>query len=238
MRADLSIDANSAVVRPLAPSAVALLAVAVFAVVAAPGRAAPDCAQCRAVCSVQRVYPEERSPELLPAVKHRSAEAESVFLRARAKDPAFGGNDVNAAVQSYKKAVLLDGANAQYRNYLSGALMLAGKYDEAIFNLEQAMRLVPAESKYVVNLGYAHHRRGDETRALVYYSRALILDPSDLRARLYLGFALEMLGYPEEAILELKKVAAIDPQNEGARGALARLGVPPGPIGAPPPLTP
>ena len=87
----------------------------------------------------------------------------------------------------------------------------------------------------MVNLGYAHHKNGDETRAMLYYSRALMLDPRNVRARLFLGYALEMVGYGSEAITELRKVMLQDPANDGARRALARLGVVPPPVGNPPP---
>lgn len=205
----------------------------------ADARADIDCAQCRATCnaSVGKSYPEELSPENpKQAVKHKSPDAEAAFIDARKKDPAFGGRDAEGAVQGYKRAVLLDGENSQYRNHLAGALMLTGHIDEAIYNLELAARLVPGEPKYLVNLGYAHHRKGDETRALLYYMRALMLDPRDVRARLFAGYALEILGYANEAVLELKKVLNMDPYNEGARRALARLGVPQDPVGTPPPL--
>jgi tetratricopeptide (TPR) repeat protein len=210
----------------------------VFVGFAGAARAQIDCAQCRAVCAAGngKLYPEELGPESPKAtLKHKSADAEAAFTDARRKDPAFGGRDVAGAVEGYKRAVLLDADNSQYRNYLAGALMAAGNYDEAIYNLEQASRLVPAEPKYLVNLGYAHHRKGDETRALLYYLRALMLDPRDVRARLFSGYALEILGYTQEAATELKKVLNQDPQNEGARRALVRLGAPVDPVGAPPP---
>jgi tetratricopeptide (TPR) repeat protein len=206
-------------------------------------RADIDCAQCRSVCK-SKSYPEElgtETPTTQP--KHKSSEAEAAFTDARRKDPAFGGRDLNGAIASYKRAVIVDPENSQYRNYLAGALMAAGSFEEAIFNLDQAVKLVPTEAKYLVNLGYAHHRRGDEVRALLYYMRGLMLDPHDVRARLFSGYALELLGYNDEAALELHKVLNQDAQNEGARRALARLGAmsppstPPAadPAGVPPP---
>lgn len=205
---------------------------------AGTGRAqAIDCAQCRAVCSEGpgKSYPDDLSPES-PSndVKHRSAEAQAAFTDARRKDPAFGGKDLAGAITAYKRAVVLDGDSSQYRNHLAGALMATGNHEEAIYNLEQAAKLVPAEPKYLVNLGYAHHRKGDEVRALVYYLRALMLDPRDVRARLFAGYALEILGYAQEAALEMRKVLNQDPKNEGARKALLRLGQP-DPVGMPPP---
>ena len=204
-----------------------------------------DCAQCKAVCKAgvdPRRYPEELGPENPSAQpKHKSQDAEAAFVDARRKDPAFGGRDLQGALVGYRRAVKLDDDNSQYRNYLAGALMSAGLLEEAVYNLQQAVKLVPSEPKYLVNLGYAHHRGGDETHALLYYMRALMLDPRDLRARLFSGYALEILGYTDEAVLELKKVLNQDDKNEGAKRALARLGVVPAgapadPVGNPPPL--
>lgn len=200
-------------------------------------RADIDCAQCRALCQEgARPYQDELGADSGEAI-HKNKDAQAAFSDAKRKDPSFGGADAPGAVEAYKRAVILDNDNAQYRNYLAAALLSAGRVDEAIYNLEQANNLVPSEPKFVVNLGYAHHRRGDETRAMLYYTRALMLDPRNLRARLFLGYALEMMGYRDEAITELKKVVVQEPGNDGAKRALKRLGVMivPVPIGNPPP---
>ncbi|MBI1945641.1 MAG: tetratricopeptide repeat protein [Deltaproteobacteria bacterium] len=192
---------------------------------AADAWAGIDCAQCRAVCKEgAKPYHDDLGADSVEA-SHKSQDAQAAFSDARRKDPAFGGADVAGAVEAYKRAVILDNDNAQYRNYLAAALLWAGRIDEAIYNLEQAHSLVPSEPKFVVNLGYAYHRAGDETRAMLYYTRALMLDPRNLRGRLFLGYALELMGYRVEAVTELKKVLVQDPANEGAKHALRRLGV-------------
>ncbi len=217
-------------------SALISLIVATHGAAHAAPQTAVDCAQCRAVCR-EGAKPYQNDVGADPVEpQHKNKDAQAAFTDGRRKDPAFGGADVAGAVDAYKRAVVLDNDNAQYRNYLAAALLWAGNVDEAIYNLEQANNLVPSEPKFVVNLGYAHHRRGDETRALLYYTRALMLDPRNLRARLFLGYALELLGYRDEAITELKKVLVQDPPNEGAKAGLRRLGVVvvPMPVSAPP----
>lgn len=208
----------------------------VVLLLASAARAEVDCAQCRALCSNStRAYSED--PGADPGdVTHSNQDAQAAFVDGKRKDPSFGGRDVVGAVESYKRAVILDNDNAQYRNYLAAALLSAGRVDEAIYNLEQANNLVPSEPKFVVNLGYAHHRRGDEPRALLYYTRALMLDPRNVRARLFLGYALELMGYRDEAITELKKVVVQEPAHEGAQRALRRMGVMivPVPVASPP----
>ena len=218
---------------------VAAIAIAVTLASADAAAQAIDCAQCRAVCNngKSKSYPVDLWPESPNSdVKHRSAEAQAAFTDGHRKDPAFGGKDLTGAITAYKRAVLIDGDSSQYRNHLAGALMASGNYEEAVYNLEHAAKLVPAEPKFLVNLGYAHHRKGDETRALIYYLRALMLDPRDVRARLFAGYALELLGYEQEAALEMRKVLNQDAKNEGARKALLRLGDAPDPVGSPPPL--
>ncbi len=204
---------------------------------ARPAAAEIDCAQCRAICKDAKRYPDELSPELGVAVQHKTPEARAAFEDGRTHDPGLGGQDARRAVASYKKAVLLDPENSQYRNHLAAALLTTGNATEAVYNLEQAMRLVPSEPKYFVNLGYALHRKGDEQRALVWYMRALLLDPRDSRARLFSGYAMELLGMEQEAVMEFRRVLLQEPDNSGARNALSRLKVPTSAPPVPPSLT-
>lgn len=199
------------------------LTLVVAASTSTPARADIDCAQCRAICGEKSLYPDELSPDTGVVVRHKTPEARDAFEDGRQNDPGLGGHDARRAVASYKKAVLLDPENSQYRNHLAAALLTTGNADEAVYNLEQALRLVPSEPKYFVNLGYALHRKGDEQRALVWYMRALILDPKDTRARLFAGYALEFLGMQQEAVVEYRRVLLQEPTNKGAAAALQRL---------------
>lgn len=191
---------------------------------ALPARAEIDCAQCRAICKA-RSYPDDIRPEVSSkGIVHRTAEAQAAFNLGMKNDPGLGGKNAQLAVQAYKEAVMIDPENSQYRNHLAAALLTTGAYKEAVYNLEKAIDLVPSEPKYLVNLGYAYHRKGDEQRALVWYMRALMLDAKDVRARLFTAYALDIVGMREEAILEFRRVLLQDPQNPGALTALKRLG--------------
>jgi tetratricopeptide (TPR) repeat protein len=193
---------------------------------------ANDCARCREVCG-SRGYPENARPDLRSgSLVHRSPEAKAAFEAGVASDPGLGGSSAKFAVDAYKRAVLIDPDNAQYRNHLAAALLATGAAREAVYNLEKAHALVPSEPKYLVNLGYAWHRAGDEQRALVWYLRSMVLDSTDLRAHLFAGYALEILGMPQEATLEFRRVLLGEPDNAGAIAGLKRLGQP---LQAPPP---
>ncbi len=206
--------------------------VAATATFSVPAVADVDCAQCRAACSTKG-YPGDDRPELRSNdIRHISIDAEVAFNEGARYDPGLGGNDPQRAADGYKRAVVLDPANAIYRNHLAAALMAANKVPEAIYNLDRAVTLAPGEAKYLVNLGYAHHKNRDEQRALVWYFRALALDPLDARARLFAGYALESLGMKQEAVSEYRRVLLQEPTNAGAQQGLARLKAP---VAAPPP---
>lgn len=200
---------------------------------------AVDCARCHEACR-GGTYPDNASPgpPSTTSLRHASAAAEQAFVAARQADPAFGGASGRAAVESYRRALALDPGNIAYRNHLAAALLTVGDSDEAVRILDEIVRVVPREGKYLVNLGYAWHRRGDEQRALVWYLRALALDDGDVRAHLFAGYAMELLGMPGEATAEFRRVLASQPDNDGARRALQRLGVLPTTAPAPPPPAP
>jgi Flp pilus assembly protein TadD len=55
----------------------------------------------------------------------------------------------------------------------------AGKLNEAITILQQAIRIQPDQSVAHFNLGVAYHKMGDTNAAEAAYQRALMLDPED-----------------------------------------------------------
>ena len=202
-----------------------LLLACSFWIAASSAQAELDCAQCRAMCRANKKssYTEDISPKKSTDLVHKNDDAHVLFEKAIALDPAFGGKSAEGAASFYKKAVLLDPSNAQYRNYLAAALVRSGLLDEAIYNLKQASELEPSQPKYILNLGYAYHRQGDEVLALFHYLRALALDPTSVRARVFTAHALETLGKKDEALVEFRRVLEQDPTQVAAARAVKRL---------------
>jgi tetratricopeptide (TPR) repeat protein len=233
------------------PSSATLCLPAVDDVVANSGRA-PDglvghaCAMPRLSClalvvvltSVLGAHPALATPDggfasssssssfaAVAPVVHRFVQARDSFEQARQADPAFGGADVQRAIEGYRRAVGFDVDHAQYRNYLGAALLSAGDATGAVRVFWEAVRLAPNEAKYLVNLGYAWHRAGNEVRALVWYQRAVALADDDVRAHLFAGYALQNLGMRAEAVTEFEAVVRLAPGHAAASQALRRLGV-------------
>ncbi len=204
---------------------VVALAVTLFAAPARSQASSARCEQCLAACaSPGPDYPANVRPLRPPDdVHHESSRVKTLFVDARAQDPAFGGRNLDGAVAGYRGAVRLEPRNAEYRNYLAAALMRRKNYDEARYNLKKATEVAPSKAKYFVNLGYAHHKLGDEVRAMAAFLRAVALDPRNVKARLFAAHAFRALGLKDEAEAEYRRVLLVDPRNDGATKGLRSL---------------
>jgi Tfp pilus assembly protein PilF len=143
----------------------------------------------------------------------------------------LGVAETRGAIQTVDRARLVVDAvprSAQAHNNLGGELLMRGLVDEAIPQLEEAMRLDPAHAEAHSNLGVAFSRRGRWVDAIELYRRALSLDPLQTQAYSNLGNALLQQGRTEEAIAEFDEGLRIDPADAQARtnraGALFRAG--------------
>jgi Flp pilus assembly protein TadD len=118
--------------------------------------------------------------------------------------------------------------SAQARNNFGGSLLLQGRVDEAIPQLEEALRIEPQHAEAHSNLGVAFARRGRTTEAIEHYRESLRLDPRQTQAYSNLGNALLAQGHVREAIEQFRAALDLDPSDPQARtnlaGALVREG--------------
>jgi Flp pilus assembly protein TadD len=118
--------------------------------------------------------------------------------------------------------------SAQARNNLGGALLVAGRVDEALPHLEAAVRLDPAHAEAHSNLGVALARRGRVDDAIEHYRAALRLDARQTQAYSNLGNAYLQQGKVREAIAWFEQALTLAPGDPQARtnlaGALLRDG--------------
>jgi len=92
--------------------------------------------------------------------------------------------------------------SAYVRNNLAYAHLYAGHYDEAIRELESAVRLAPRQAYPLDGLGEASLLSGSAAKAIEIYSRALAVDPGFSFSRRGRAWALGVLGRFDEALEE------------------------------------
>jgi tetratricopeptide (TPR) repeat protein len=104
---------------------------------------------------------------------------------------------------------------------LGAALILLGRPQEAIFHLEQALRVRPDYAEAQNSLGLALWQTGKEQEAIGHYEQALRLKPDYAEAHCNLGAALGQAGRIPEAIEHLEHALRIQPDHAGAHNNLA-----------------
>jgi len=91
------------------------------------------------------------------------------------------------AIQSYRRALLLNPRYVDASVNLGNAFKDLGLLDEAEQAYEQVLRTTPDHVETLNNLGVLHKERGQLERAIVLYKRALALKPDHAEAQNNLG---------------------------------------------------
>ena len=94
---------------------------------------------------------------------------------------------------------------------------LAGRADEAMAILAEALRLDPNHTSALTFAALLALRRGQAAAALDYASRAIAVDPRRARAHHLRGLALQAVGRGAEALVDLRQAVAIDATLVDAR---------------------
>ena len=122
-----------------------------------------------------------------------------------------------------EKRVVDDPTNAAHHEELAVRLAAAGRVDDAVAHLEDAIRLDPELASAHYNLGTALVKRGETAAAVSQYRRTLVLDPNHARAHNNLGGLLQSTGHPEEAARHYRRTVQLDPNHEGAHYNLGNI---------------
>jgi tetratricopeptide (TPR) repeat protein len=119
-------------------------------------------------------------------------------------------NQLQLAAQEYKAAIARQ-SNAANLHVLLGHLYWHWeRYDDALSELQEALRLDPADPAANYLVGDSWVQQHEAQKALPYLVKALHLRPGLLNAEASLGRALSQLGRYQEAVSELLKVAPAD----------------------------
>ena len=127
----------------------------------------------------------------------RTADAERGFRELAAKHPELGGAHANLGL----------------------ILRNAGKLDESIAALEQAVKASPKQPLFLNQLGVSYRHKGQFAKAREAYESALALDPAYADAHLNLGVLLDLyLAEPTLALVHYERYLALAPGGDAAVG--------------------
>lgn len=127
----------------------------------------------------------------------RTAEAERGFRDVVAKHPELGGAHANLGLM----------------------LRNAGKHDESIAALEQAVKVSPKQPVFHNQLGVSYRHKGQFQKARNAYEQAIALDENYADAHLNLGVLLDLyLGDNSLALVHYERYLALSPAGDAAVG--------------------
>jgi Tfp pilus assembly protein PilF len=113
--------------------------------------------------------------------------------------------------------------NARAHTHLAGALLYAGRFPEAVWHYEQAVRLKPDDAEAHNNLGSGLLKAGRVSEAVEQHEQALRLSPDYAEAHVNLGNALLRMGKAQEAIEQYEQALRIDPDSAAAHSNLGAI---------------
>lgn len=141
-----------------------------------------------------------------------------VFLLL-AQDAETRGDD-DAAARFYKEALRANSQVAGVHYALGSIYANSGKYDEAVQEFNDELKLNAYDSLALWKLGEVTSR-ADPRSACDYLERALTLNPDLPQARLAYGRALLRLEEPEKAVRQFQQVERLAPEEDSVHYHLA-----------------
>lgn len=123
------------------------------------------------------------------------------------------GNDYEAALRSYRKAVEVDTGYAIAYMYIGYAYSSLGEQDEALSNMEHYIRLAPDAADPRASYGDLLMRVGRYDEALEQYQKALALKPDYWYSFMQIGNIYAIEGRLHDAEVQFHKSLSMRPPN-------------------------
>jgi Flp pilus assembly protein TadD len=133
--------------------------------------------------------------------------------------------DLDAAQQTYTKAIDLDSNDAQPAIGLGSVSFSRGHLDEAEKWYKKAIALDPRDANPVYCLGTVYYKRGDWANAEKYYRQAVSLDEKQGQYHAALAGALTQLGRTSEAIASAQRARDLGFNEQWALDLYKSLGM-------------
>jgi len=117
--------------------------------------------------------------------------------------------------------------NYLMHNDFGNSLAARGRFEEAVFHFQEALRIYPDFPEAYYNLANTLFALNKPDAAVTYYRKLLQFQPEETRldfAQVYnnLGVALAVAGRPDEAIIQFHRALLINPGHREAKNNLTR----------------
>ena len=136
---------------------------------------------------------------------------------------AFSERETAASVAGGEMLVRRFPSNAAHRAFLGGSYLDAGRFDDAVTHLREALALDPGLVDAHNSLGRALVMTGRPAEAVRHFRAAVAADPDDDRLHFNLAGALHLTGDIRAASTELQRAVALNPDFAEAHNNLGVL---------------
>jgi len=174
--------------------------------------------------SVIELFTSGQIHEALDALDVLSKDYPNESLLLNIRGACYAGlGQKDAAVESYKKAVLLkpDYAKAHYN--LGGALQEIDQLHDSVKSYENAITLEPENAEAHNNLGNVYRELNELDSAIQSYEKAIVINANYVEAHYSLGLTFQDLGQLEKTVISYKKVLTIKPEFAGMHNNLGNV---------------
>lgn len=138
----------------------------------------------------------------------------------RCGDDCFRRGQLGDAAECFKKALILDQGHWVARHSLACLLLAEKRNEEAIVELERALRLNPGQPTVWCDLATALFLR-DPEQGILEYREILKIYPTSAKVLRKLGASMAHMGNFQEAIQSCQGVLALNPNDADAHLQLA-----------------
>jgi len=157
------------------------------------------------------------------AVRERNLDDIAAAAELRKVEPLRSAADYAGVLRLAESALRSNPDNAEAQRIAGDALVLLGRFEEAVTHSSAAVALRPDDAIARRGLAVALHRLGRFDEAISQYRVALELGGDDAETRNNLGAALGQLGRLDAARTEFERAVRLDPGNDGFRQNLDRV---------------
>jgi tetratricopeptide (TPR) repeat protein len=131
--------------------------------------------------------------------------------------------EVQRAEEVYRRILDQDPDKATARKRLAEICLAGGRFDEAVANYQQLVRVLPNDEAVRNDMGIALAQVGKLGEATACFQQALSLNPQYAKAHNNLGIVLAREGRLEEALARYRQSLSLNPDNAEAHYNLGNL---------------